>query len=216
MSNFIPHQDNLDEKVMWEHDYEELKRKEKIAQREAEARKKIDDELKREATKERNKEKDKINYSESLAQEICERVSAGELLINICNDYHMPTIRRCNQWLKNNSDFTQLYKESINDRLNIFEEEVIKIADEAAFDLREITRRDKKITQVDTEVIARAKLRVEVRFRHLKAGRPQKWADTSTLTVRDDETAQIDNMTLEDLEKKIADIELKNNIVKGT
>jgi terminase small subunit-like protein len=73
-----------------------------------------------------------LPYSEPIAQEICERISSGELLINVCNDEHMPTVRRVTQWLGENNDFAALHKESINDRLTIFEEEVIKIADDAA------------------------------------------------------------------------------------
>lgn len=55
--------------------------------------------------------KSAIPYSEPLAAEICERISCGELLLDVCEDEHMPTMRRCNQWLKEHSDFAQLYKE---------------------------------------------------------------------------------------------------------
>ena len=77
-------------------------------------------------------------YSEPLALEICERISSGELLINICADEHMPTVRRCNQWLNESVEFKGLYGASINDRLNIFEEEIIQIADDAARDFKDI------------------------------------------------------------------------------
>jgi Bacteriophage Sf6, terminase small subunit-like len=155
-------------------------------------------------------------YSEKIAQEICERISAGELLINITNLPHMPTLRRCNQWLKANDDFMMLYKESIQDRLSIFEEEVISIADDAAKDWREIIQRNGETRKViDSEVIARAKLRVEVRFRHLKAGRPQKWGDSSTLNVKtSDSDLDATGMSTDELERRIADIESKSRIVR--
>jgi hypothetical protein len=76
--------------------------------------------------------KSTLPYSEPLAIEICERISCGELLINICNDEHLPTTRRFYQWLDQSHEFNMLYKESLNDRLNIFEEQVIQIADDAA------------------------------------------------------------------------------------
>jgi hypothetical protein len=99
--------------------------------------------------------KNTLPYSEPLAIEICERISSGELLINICADEHMPTVRRVTQWLKENGDFDALYKESINDRLTIFEEEVIKIADDAARDFKEITRNGRAMRVLDGEAIAR-------------------------------------------------------------
>jgi hypothetical protein len=121
------------------------------------------------------KKKNELPYDEFIAQEICERVSCGGLLIEICDDEHLPTVRRFYQWLRDNADIGALYKDSINDRLNIFEEQIIQIADDASRDFKEITRNGGTVRVLDGEAIARAKLRVEVRFRHLKAGRPQKW-----------------------------------------
>jgi hypothetical protein len=202
-NNHIPE----DAPAMWAHDYDRKLREDKAKAEEDRIKKQKQDEINRELHKEQLKIKDKINYTDELAVEICERISAGELLINICNDSHMPTVRRCNQWLKSNPDFNALMQDAINDRLSIFEEQVIQIADDAAFDIKEVTRANKKINQVDAEVIQRAKLRVEVRFRHLKAGRPQKWGDTSTLITKTQDEQLIDNMTTEELEKKIADLD---------
>lgn len=43
--------------------------------------------------------KEAVQYSDAIAQEICERIAIGELLINICDDEHLPDMRKCNQWL---------------------------------------------------------------------------------------------------------------------
>jgi hypothetical protein len=203
-----------DTPAMLEEDYVRMKAEQKAQAERDRVKKAQDDEIKRELHKEQIKIKDKIDYSEELATEICERISAGELLINICKDEHMPTVRRCNVWLKNNDDFSQIYRDSINDRLSIFEEQVIQIADDAANDLRTIIKNGKEIKQIDAEVIARAKLRVDVRFRHLKAGRPNKWGDTSTLITKNEDEAAIDAMSTEEMEKKIAELELKDNVIK--
>ena len=76
------------------------------------------------------KTKELLPFTEPLAIEICERVSSGELLINICADEHLPTVSRDTQWIKR-PRISPLYRDSISDRLTIFEEEVIKIADDA-------------------------------------------------------------------------------------
>jgi hypothetical protein len=67
--------------------------------------------------------KEQIPFSEWLALEICNRVSAGEFLINICKDEDMPTVRSVTQWKKDNHTFRSLYDEAINDRLAIFQDE---------------------------------------------------------------------------------------------
>jgi hypothetical protein len=156
--------------------------------------------------------KSTLPYTESLAQEICERISCGELLLVMCNDDHMPTMRRCNQWLKEHLEFSSIYKESINDRLNVFEEQVILIADDASRDFKEVVRNGRTVRVLDGEAIARAKLRVEVRFRHLKAGRPNKWGEVSTLITKDADAANVADMSIDELEKKLAEIDLKDRI----
>jgi hypothetical protein len=57
--------------------------------------------------------KDALQFSDALATEICERISAGELLTVICLDEHLPTVRRCNQWLRSHQDFKILYNEAL-------------------------------------------------------------------------------------------------------
>jgi hypothetical protein len=159
--------------------------------------------------------KSTLPYSEALAQEIAERVSCGELLICICNDDHLPTMRRCKQWMNEHEDFAMLYKGSLNDRLDIFEEQVIQIADDASRDFKEVTRNGRTVRVLDGEAIARAKLRVEVRFRHLKAGRPNKWGDVSTLNVKSQDPMDCSNLSTEELERRLAEIEVKDRIMRA-
>jgi hypothetical protein len=159
--------------------------------------------------------KSTIPYGEPFASEICERISCGELLLDICEDEHMPTMRRCNQWLKEHSDFAALYKDSINDRLNIFEEQVIKIADDMNNDFKTVTKNGRERRVVDPDVIMRAKLRIEVRFKHLNALRPSIWGEQSTLITKSGDNLDLENMTAEELAKKIAELEYKDAVVKA-
>jgi hypothetical protein len=154
-----------------------------------------------------------IPYSESLAVEICERITVGELLLDICDDENMPTMRRCNQWLKEHSDFAALFKDSINDRLNVFEEAVIRIADDMKQDFKTIVKNGKERRVLDPDVIARAKLRIDVRFRHLRAMRPERWSEQSTLNVKQSDPLDLDQMTTEELAAKIAELEHKDRVV---
>jgi hypothetical protein len=160
------------------------------------------------------KTRELLPFSEPLAIEICERVSSGELLINICLDEHLPTVRRVTQWLRENQEFTALYRDSISDRLGIFEEQVIQIADDASRDFRDVVRNGRTVRVLDGDAIARAKLRVEVRLKHLKAYKPSIWGETSTLNVKSSDPNDIDNMTTEEMDKKIEELELKDAVVR--
>ena len=59
----------------------------------------------------------------------------------------------------------------------------------------------------------RAKLRVEVRLKHLKAYKPSIWGEQSTLNVKNADQADIENMSAEELAKKIAELEHKDRVV---
>jgi hypothetical protein len=159
--------------------------------------------------------KENLEFSDALAQEICERVSAGELLTIICREDNTPTMRRCNQWLKEYSEFSTLMDMAKSDRLSIFEEEVIEIADDMKSDFKTVIKNGKEKRIIDPEAIARAKLRIEVRFKHLKSGRPQRWGDVSTLIAKSDDPFDVSNMTAEELEKKIADLDTKGRIFRA-
>src|SRR3984957_11682538 len=139
----------LDDSMLWEEAAErariesvKLREPYERAQRE-EARLKAEREADQEAIEAKRRielfvAKSMLHYSEQLAVEICERISCGGLLIDICDEENMPTMRRCNQWLKEHTEFQALYRDSINDRLNIFEEQVLKIADDMKNDFKTI------------------------------------------------------------------------------
>jgi hypothetical protein len=199
--------------VMWAEDYERLQ-EQKRKDREAAARAKAEAEAQARLDYEAALPgKSKIEYTDEIAQEICERISSGELLIDICLELSMPTIRRCNQWKKNYPEFNSLYNESIQDRLSIFEEQIIQIADDAIDDFKEVIKNGKAIRVADPEVIARARLRVDVRFKHLKAGKPQKWGDSTTLITKNDgeDPSALSDV---DLEKRLKDLDTKGRVFK--
>jgi hypothetical protein len=158
--------------------------------------------------------KNSIPYSELLAAELCGRISDGELLLSICKEENTPTVRRVNEWLKDHSDFAQLYENAIRDRLVIFEEQTIEISDAMQNDFRTIVKNGKERRVVDPEVIARAKLRVDSRHKYLKAYKPERWGEQSTLNVNNTSDPVAD-MPLSELEAKIAELEHKSNVVKA-
>jgi hypothetical protein len=158
--------------------------------------------------------KDAIPFSEKLAVEICHRVASGEFLTVICKDEEMPTVRSVTQWKKEHHEFWVLYDDAIKDRLDIFEDEVVTIADESEKDFKFVKKGGKQVKVLDAEVISRAKLRVDVRKAHLKAYRPERWGEQSTLNVNNYDAMDPTNMSQEELEKVLQDLEEKESTVK--
>jgi hypothetical protein len=153
-------------------------------------------------------------YEDSKANEICERVSGGEFLINICKDEDLPTVRRCHKWLRDHFDLKSRYEDALNDRLLIFEDETITIPDAAAKGTEEVLQKDGTTRDVlDPTKISAAKLQTEVRFRHLRACKPQKWGEQSTIITKSgDEYA---DLTTDELEEKISKLIDKDRIIKA-
>ena len=54
---------------------------------------------------------------------------------------------------------------------------------------------------------------LDVRFRHLRAFRPERWSEQSTLNVKNSDPLDLDNMTTEELAAKIAELEHKDRVV---
>jgi hypothetical protein len=135
----------------------------------------------------------------------------------ICLDAHLPTVRRVNAWLRTYAEFRVLYDQSLQDRLAIFEEELIQIPDEASRDFDLVTDKKGGNTKrvLDPARVTMAKLRVEVRRLHLKAGKPAKWGETSTLITKSEDPFDPANVSAEELEAKIADLEVKSRAVRA-
>ena len=106
--------------------------------------------------------KNEMHYTDQLATEICERLSSGELLTVICREDHMPTMRRCQQWLKEYPESQALFDMSIQDRLFVFSEQVLEIADDMKNDFKTVIKNGKEKRVADPDMVARAKLRIEV------------------------------------------------------
>lgn len=171
--------------------------------------------VERKVREELTKRKEAIPYSDAIAAEICERIASGELLTVMCLDEHLPTVKRCNQWLRENVDFRILYEQSIQDRLFIFEEQTIQIPDEAVRDFVEVKKGNNVQRTLNSNRSQMAKLQVDVRFRHLKALRPQRWGDVQTIISKEGDGFDPANMSAEDLERHIAEIEKKSRCVRA-
>jgi hypothetical protein len=117
---------------------------------------------------------------------------------------------------KDHFDFAEMYRNAINDRLDIFEDEVVTIADDGSADIRIVTKGNKTTKVLDGEVISRAKLRVDVRKAHLKAYRPERWGEQSTINVNNNDAFDPANMSTDELEKKLTELEEKGFAVKET
>lgn len=99
-------------------------------------------------------------YSTKIADEICERLADGESLRTICEGDGMPNRATVFRWLAANTEFRDQYNAARDAQADALADEILDIADDSQGD----TYVDAEGRQrVDSEAIARSRLRVDAR-----------------------------------------------------
>lgn len=132
-------------------------------------------------------------YSDSIADEICRRLSEGEALIAICRDEHMPGESTVRGWVTDDHvGFAARYARARDLGLERMAEETVEIADDSGLDV--VMTADGP--RADGEVVQRAKLRVDTRKWLLSKLAPKRYGDRLQVEATMD-IASMDDAVLE-------------------
>lgn len=71
------------------------------------------------------------DFTEEIANAICERIAVGESLRAICSDEAAPDKATVFRWLASNSDFRDQYTHAREMQAETYADEMVEIADEA-------------------------------------------------------------------------------------
>ena len=112
------------------------------------------------------------SYSKEIADEICERLSAGEPLAQICRDDRMPAYRTVYHWQDDRPEFSASVARARIDGYESLAVDCLHISDDNGLDHRFT---EKGAAVVDNDVIQRAKLRVDTRLKLLACWDPKRY-----------------------------------------
>jgi hypothetical protein len=115
-------------------------------------------------------------FTQEVADEICERLSQGEPLRQICRDERMPAWQTVYGWKAAHEEFSKRIAHAREAGFDAIAEECLEIADETAFD----TVIGENGDRANTEWISRSKLRVETRLKLLAKWDPKRYGDKVT------------------------------------
>lgn len=102
--------------------------------------------------------------TQSLINEVLDRVRHGETIRNICKDPHMPHYTTFWDWVTKDNDLRQEYYKAKQDQADYFAEQILEIADESSTDIIEsFDKNGRRIPIVNYENIKRSELRVRAR-----------------------------------------------------
>ena len=127
-----------------------------------------------------------------LAEQICERLAAGESLRRICRDAGYPNERLVRRWvIEDRQGFAAMYARARDIGLDTLADEVLEIADTIENGVT-VTRDDAGVTKVTRgDMIAHRRLRFDARRWYLSKLAPKKYGDKLDLMHRGDSTAPI-------------------------
>ena len=111
-------------------------------------------------------------YCEEIADEICERLSNGEPLAQICRDERMPAYRTAYLWQDTHPEFAAKVARAREDGYESLAVDCLHISDDNGLDHRFT---EKGAVVVDGDVIQRAKLRVDTRLKLLACWSPKRY-----------------------------------------
>lgn len=146
-------------------------------------------------------------YSPKVAEEICERISTGEPLRQICRDEGMPHWTTIYAWMEAHGDFKLRIARARELGEDAIAQDCLAIADDGRNDTY---TDDNGYKRTDHDVIARSKLRIETRLKLLAKWNPRRWGEKVAIGGADD-LPPIKQLSDDDLKARIAALQTKAN-----
>ncbi|MDN5449596.1 MAG: DNA packaging protein [Enterobacterales bacterium] len=139
------------------------------------------------------------DYTQEVAEDICNLLMLGESLRSICKRSDMPAIRTVMYWLQRHEDFMQQYARAREIQAELLAEEVIEIADDSSGD---VIVDDEGNEQTNHERVARSRLRVDARKWYASKLSPKRYGDR----IQHDQKITITDLTDEELDKRLMEL----------
>lgn len=122
-------------------------------------------------------------YTQAVADEIIEKLSAGIPLATICQADHLPALRTVKQWNIDNAEFSARHQIARDDGEDMIAADCLNIADDGRNDFMEGVNQGGTTPGViySAEHVNRSKLRIETRLKLLAVWNRPKYGQHTTL-----------------------------------
>lgn len=123
------------------------------------------------------------SYTPEIAQEILERLAAGESLRGICRDLHMPSDASVRRWAVDDVDgFSSRYAQARDIGLDTLADEILEISNTPKVGVRrEQSKEGTKV--VEEDMLGHRKLQVDARKWYLSKLAPKKYGDKQQVAL---------------------------------
>lgn len=118
-----------------------------------------------------------VNFSDDLADQICEGIADGRSLRSICNEPGMPNKATVFRWLAGNEAFRDRYARARDAQADAIFDEILDIADDASNDWMERRGEEDSGWVVNGEHVQRSRIRIDARKWMAGKLRPKVYGD---------------------------------------
>lgn len=112
-----------------------------------------------------------MEYSQELADAVCELISTGESIRAICKAENMPAMSSIFKWLSIHPEFAEQYARAKEIQTEKIADELIEIADDESGDV------SGELKMPNSVAVQRARLKVDTRKWLLSKLQPKKYGD---------------------------------------
>lgn len=132
-------------------------------------------------------------YTLALAEEVCERLSNGETLEDICRSAHMPATRTVYLWTETHESFAADFARARTRGFDALAAEALRIANTPVEGVEYITKADGGVEERRGDMLGHRKLQIETRLKLLAKWDPKRYGEKLALEV-DDVTDRAEQM----------------------
>ena len=123
-------------------------------------------------------------YTQDMADYICEQLALGSSLRTVCGAEGMPAMSTIFRWMRTNEEFCNQYARAKQESADAMAEDILDISDNGENDWMEkrYGNQDDSTWVVNGEALQRSRLRVDTRKWLMAKMKPKKYADNLKLS----------------------------------
>lgn len=122
-------------------------------------------------------------FTQELADSICERLIRGESLTAICSEQGMPSTGTVRLWRHRNAAFAMQYEAAREAQAEAIFDEILDIVDDGRNDWVERHTQSGSYVALNSEAVARSKMRYEARMKLIEKLSPKRYGDKAQLDL---------------------------------
>ena len=142
-------------------------------------------------------------YTPQLAEEICERLSNGEPLRQICRDDHMPAWQKIYEWMNKDETLSGAIARARDLGYDNMAEECLHIADNIMIGSIKTIDDEGGITVKHEDMLGHRKLQIETRLKLLAKFNPKRYGDAVKLSGDAENPLELGNTMFGELLKNV-------------